>query len=122
MTNVLIDYLRRLKVDQMEISDDQTGSGSSSPSNDCADELGRYIDAKDESGKTPLMLACSDFCHYALIELLVGNGAQINEQDDNGDTAIMLIAKKAKLRGQKVPIEVESSSIYQVIVVPINIF
>ena len=53
--------------------------------------LSRLLEAKNESGKTAFLIA-SQKKDCALIELLVEAGADVNAADQEGNTAILLMA------------------------------
>jgi|GEM_PF-5745569 len=53
---------------------------------------GAEIDAMDELGRTPLILATS-FEHYEAMKALLARFANANARSDNGDTALMLAAQ-----------------------------
>ena len=52
------------------------------------------IEAKDNEGNTPLMLATKNENHLTIVEMLLGNGADIAARNNNGHTALY-IAKKS---------------------------
>jgi len=51
------------------------------------------INESNNSGQTPLMVACWK-AFYPLIELLVKGGADVNATDENCDSAISLLIRK----------------------------
>lgn len=55
------------------------------------------INAKDKSGLTALLNAAGSYSDssLAIVEVLIANGARVNEADEAGVTALMLVAKKA---------------------------
>jgi len=50
--------------------------------------LKRLLEARGPTGMTALLVAV-DLRDYALIELLIGAGADVKAVDDNGDTALI---------------------------------
>jgi len=54
-------------------------------------ELGADINAKDNDGRTPLMLAETNK-HPELAHLLIAKGADVNARDNNGETALFAAA------------------------------
>ena len=46
------------------------------------------IGTKDDSGKTALMIACSENESTAIVEMLIKHGAKILDHDHNGHTPI----------------------------------
>ena len=50
--------------------------------------LKRLLEARAPSGKTALLVAV-DLRDYALIELLIGAGADVKAVDENGDSALI---------------------------------
>lgn len=61
-------------------------------SNDQIDKLRNQIatdtNAKDNNGKTPLMIATEEG-KYKIVKLLISHGARVDERDDEGNTALM---------------------------------
>ncbi len=53
--------------------------------------LKQFLDSKNDSGLTSLLIACS-LQDYALIELLVESGADVKATDADGNTAIIHLA------------------------------
>ncbi len=51
----------------------------------------QLLEQKNETGKTALLMACQKK-NFALIELLVNAGADVNAVDQDGNTAILLVA------------------------------
>lgn len=105
MVSVLYHHLRKIPV--LPRSTEELGLK-------VTNEMDLHVDAKDDTGKTPLLLACSSFSDYHLIEALVRIGCNVNASDDNGDTAIILIAKKLRRSGKIILLEYEASLIYHV--------
>ena len=57
-------------------------------------EENKSIDEKLKNGPTPLLVAIRD-TNYELIDLLLKNGADLNEADDTGQTPLLVaVAKK----------------------------
>lgn len=84
--------------------DDSRSSFASSP----------FIDARDKSELTPLMLACYKN-NYALVELLVRAGADVKAVDKDGDTPIIMTAIKALSdKSATFPSEKNSPAIFRV--------
>ena len=52
---------------------------------------------RSPKGRTALMIACAYWCGADMVKLLVGNGADVNIQSDDGSTALMLAAMNEKL-------------------------
>jgi ankyrin repeat protein len=59
------------------------------------------VNGTDGSGRTPLMLAADNegFVPDDLMQLLLSHGAQINQQDPRGNTALMIAAKAGSMSG-----------------------
>ena len=65
------------------------------------DVRGVEVDAKDSSGRTPLMLAADNeqFVPDDVMKLLLDKGAQLNAQDPEGNTPLILAAKAGSMSG-----------------------
>ncbi|HKE56347.1 MAG TPA: ankyrin repeat domain-containing protein [Pyrinomonadaceae bacterium] len=59
------------------------------------------VDARDASGRTPLMLAANNegFVPDDVMQLLIDRGAKVNAQDNQGYTALMIAAKVGQMAG-----------------------
>ncbi|XXG99104.1 alkaline ceramidase ydc1 [Hypoxylon texense] len=58
-------------------------------------EVSKLADSvKDDSGWTPLMIAASVKDGDAIVELLLSRGADINQKNNNGQTALHFVASK----------------------------
>jgi uncharacterized protein len=69
-------------------------SGSNEMIEQSLDALGlELLNARDESGRTPLIRAAAAG-HNGSLRLLVGKGADINAKDGDGNTALMMAALK----------------------------
>lgn len=66
---------------------------------------GADIDAKDKSGKTPL-ISNAKWGRYDYAELLVKHGANLNIQDENGATALMVSVDNEKILNLLAPANV----------------
>jgi ankyrin repeat protein len=65
------------------------------------DVVGVDVNSRDNSGRTPLMLAAD---HDSLVpdevmDLLLAHGAKIDEQDPEGNTSLMIAAKAGGMSG-----------------------
>lgn len=62
---------------------------------------GAEVDARDELGRTPLMLAANNegLVPDEVMRLLLNAGAKVNAQDNDGNTALMLAAKAGSFSG-----------------------
>ena len=50
---------------------------------------GAYVNAKDEMGNTPLIMAIEeDWAGTHWVEFLLKNGADVNQPDDDGDSPL----------------------------------
>jgi ankyrin repeat protein len=65
------------------------------------DLRGVEVNGLDGSGRTPLMLAADNqgFVPDEVMELLLNKGAQVDLQDPQGDTALMIAAKAGSMSG-----------------------
>ena len=65
------------------------------------DLRGVDVNERDGSGRTPLMLAADNegYVPDDVMELLLSKGAQIDAQDPNGNTALILAAKAGSMAG-----------------------
>jgi ankyrin repeat protein len=65
------------------------------------DVRGVEVDGRDAKGRTPLMLAAANegFVPDEVMELLLSNGAQINAQDPEGNSSLMISTKVGSLPG-----------------------
>ena len=65
------------------------------------DLRGVEVNGRDGSGRTPLMLAADNegFVPDEVMELLLSHGAQIDAQDPQGNTSLMLSAKAGNMSG-----------------------
>lgn len=61
----------------------------------------KLINAKDQNGHSPLMMACYQGA-FGLVELLVNEGADIHDVDIDGDDAIIMTALHIKKEAAKV--------------------
>ena len=96
---------------QMENEDEEPRPSTSA----AADPSTNLIDARDKNELTPLMIACYTI-DYALIELLVENGSDVNATDKDGDTPIILLAIKMRSKKRPVPNQDKSPKIHKVLV------
>ncbi len=68
--------------------------------------LGKLLEARNESGMTALLISCQ--CQdYAIVELLVEAGADVNATDQYGNTATILAASS---QDKKMPIPAKELS------------
>jgi len=65
------------------------------------DVRGVEVNGRDNSGRTPLMLAADNegFVPDEVMALLLDHGAQIDDQDPQGNTALMFAAKAGSMSG-----------------------
>ena len=65
------------------------------------DVVGVDVNSRDNSGRTPLMLAADhdSFVPDEVMELLLAHGAKIDEQDPQGNTSLMIAAKAGGMSG-----------------------
>ncbi len=54
--------------------------------------LGAHVNAKNKSGSTPLMRVITKEGITRIVKILIENGAQLEEKDNVGDTALMIAA------------------------------
>ena len=66
-----------------------------------ADVRGVEVDGLDAKGRTPLMLAADNegFVPDEVMEVLLSNGAQINAQDPEGNTALLIATRAGSMSG-----------------------
>jgi ankyrin repeat protein len=57
---------------------------------------GAYVNAKDNSSETPLMLAASNNKNPEVLRVLIQAGAYVNAKDNSGETPLMLAASNNK--------------------------
>ena len=74
--------------------------------------LEKLLEARDESGMTALLIA-SQVQDYAIVELLVEAGADVNATDKHGNTAIILVASSQD-ENSSIPSKERSPTIYRV--------
>jgi len=61
------------------------------------DNNGANVDARDDDGSTPLLLAVSEAEALSGAELLLDHGADIEKQNNNGQTALHLVSQRGRL-------------------------
>ena len=112
MAKILVDHWFENPVrNGMDVDDEPQPSTSSAP-----DPVPtKPIDAKTKDGLTALILACYKL-DYALIELLVDNGADVNAVDKDGDSPIILLAMRLRSANKKklTPTKDKSPKIHKV--------
>jgi len=58
-------------------------------------DTGAQVDARDEDGNTPLIVAAKGTDRPEIIQLLIEKGAEVNARNNDGSTALMVAARGA---------------------------
>jgi cytohesin len=62
-------------------------------------DTGAQVDARDEDGNTPLIVAAKGTDRPEIIQLLIEKGAEVNARNNDGSTALMVAARGADSGG-----------------------
>ena len=104
--NLFILKLVKLLLEQPYLKVKAKVAGSSSPS-----RLEKFLETVDHLGRTPLLDSCYNK-HCATVELLVEAGADVKGADEDGNTAIILVASSPSK--DQVPTKEDSPGQYKV--------